>query len=52
MRSQFKAGTCTETFGLDAEAVRAVKQWQFAPGTKEGVPVAVRITVDMSFTLR
>jgi tetratricopeptide (TPR) repeat protein len=52
MRSQFKAGTCTETFGLNTEAVRTVKQWQFAPGTKEGVPVAVRITVDMSFTLR
>lgn len=52
MRSQFKAGTCLETFGLDAEAVRTVKQWQFAPGTKDGTPVAVQIAVDMSFTLR
>jgi tetratricopeptide (TPR) repeat protein len=52
MRSQFKAGTCTETFGLNTEAVRTVKQWQFAPGTKEGTPVAVRIEVEMSFTLR
>jgi outer membrane biosynthesis protein TonB len=52
MRSKFKAGTCLETFGLDGEAVRTIKQWQFAPGTKEGAPVAVQIAVEMSFTLR
>jgi tetratricopeptide (TPR) repeat protein len=52
MRSKFKAGTCLETFGLDAEAARTIKQWQFAPGTKEGTPVAVQIAVEMSFTLR
>ena len=52
MRSQFKAGTCTETFGLKTEAERAVSQWRFAPGTKEGTPVAVLIDVEVSFTLR
>lgn len=52
MRSQFKAGTCTETFGLEAEAVRVLKEWRFAPGTKEGTPVAVMIAAEMSFTLR
>ena len=38
-------------YGLDAEAVRATKQWLFAPGTKDGVPVAVRVTVALTFTL-
>ncbi len=38
-------------FGLDDQAVAAAKQWLFAPGMKEGVPVAVRVTIEMSFTL-
>jgi hypothetical protein len=28
-----------------------MKQWQFAPGTKDGQPVAVRVAVEMTFTL-
>jgi len=39
------------TFGLDAEAVRAAKQWLFNPGTKDGVAVAVRVTIEMTFSL-
>jgi periplasmic protein TonB len=39
------------TFGLDAQAVSAAKQWTFNPGTKDGVAVAVRITIQMTFTL-
>jgi protein TonB len=39
-------------YGLDANAVTAMKQWQFAPGTKDGKPVAVRIVVEMNFALR
>lgn len=39
-------------FGLDDEAIRTVKQWRFVPGTKDGTPVRVLITVEMSFTLR
>jgi TonB family protein len=38
--------------GLDEAAVAAVKQWRFAPGTKNGAPVRVEINVEMSFSLR
>ena len=37
---------------MDANAVAALKQWEFEPGKRQGKPVAVRITVDMTFTLR
>jgi TonB family protein len=40
------------TFGLDREAVRAVRQWRFRPGTRNGMPVAVLVTIELSFTLR
>ena len=39
-------------FGLDAEAVKAAKQWRFIPGTRFGEPVAVLVTIELSFTLR
>jgi TonB family protein len=38
--------------GLDKSAVEAFKQWQFAPGMKDDMAVAVKITVEMSFTLK
>ena len=38
--------------GLDAQAVSTAKQWLFNPGMKDGVPVAVRITIEFTFTLR
>lgn len=38
--------------GLDQEAVKAMKQWAFKPGTKDGKPVAVEVTVEMTFTLK
>ena len=38
--------------GLDQEAIKAVKQWRFEPGTKDGKPVPVLITLEMTFTLR
>jgi len=37
-------------FGLDDQAIIAAKQWLFGPGMKDGVPVAVRVTIQMSFT--
>ena len=40
------------TFGLDLQAIAAVKQWKFAAGTRLGEPVAVRITIELTFTLR
>jgi TonB family protein len=39
-------------FGLDQEAVKAAKQWRFAPGTRMGQPVAVLVTIELTFTLR
>ncbi len=39
-------------YGLDDEAVRAVKQWRFAAGTKDGVAVPVLVEVEMTFALR
>lgn len=39
-------------FGLDQEALKAAKQWRFVPGTKQGVPVPVLVTISMGFTLR
>ena len=38
--------------GLDDEAIKALKEWEFTPGTKDGKPVPVRIDVEMSFTLK
>lgn len=37
---------------LDAEAIRATKQWKFKPGTKDGTPVPVEVSIELSFTLR
>ncbi len=39
-------------YGLDQEAIKAMKQWQFKPGMKDGKAVAVRVDVKMRFTLR
>jgi protein TonB len=39
-------------FGLDQEAIKAARQWRFAPGMRFGEPVAVRITIELTFTLR
>jgi TonB family protein len=39
-------------YGLDQEAIRAMKQWEFKPGMKDGRAVAVRVDVKIRFTLR
>ena len=39
-------------FGLDEEAVKAAKQWRFIPGTRFGEPVAVLVSIELSFNLR
>ncbi|HET7217912.1 MAG TPA: M56 family metallopeptidase [Vicinamibacterales bacterium] len=39
-------------YGLDDAAVGALKQWLFEPGKKDGKPVAVRVEVEMTFTLK
>jgi protein TonB len=40
------------SFGLDQEAIKAARQWQFAPGTRFGQPVPVLVTIEIAFTLR
>ena len=39
-------------YGLDDSAVKAMKQWEFKPGLKDGKPVAVRVSVEMAFTTK
>ena len=39
-------------FGLDQEAIKAARGWRFLPGTRMGEPVAVEITIELSFSLR
>src|SRR5581483_11849039 len=36
-------------FGLDHEALKAARKWQFKPGMKDGEAVAVRIWIDIAF---
>jgi protein TonB len=46
------AQSLDSVYGLDAEAVKAMKQWEFGPGTKDGKAVAVRVAVKIAFTLK
>ncbi len=38
--------------GLDEIAIKTVRTWKFKPGMRDGVPVAVRVTVSISFHIR
>lgn len=38
-------------YGLDEECVKALKQWQFTAGQKDGVAVPVVVEVEMTFTI-
>ena len=35
----------------DRAALEALKQWRFAPGTKSGAPVKVKVTIQIDFHL-
>lgn len=39
-------------YGLDDQAVAALKLWRFEPGQKNGKPVPVRVTITMRFSLK
>jgi protein TonB len=58
VQSTGAVGTCDvvrsldSNFGLDQEALKAAKQWRFRPGTRFGEPVAVLVTIELTFTLR
>jgi periplasmic protein TonB len=39
------------TFGLDQEAVKAARLFRFRPGMRQGEPVAVLVTIELSFSL-
>ena len=39
-------------YGLDQEAVRAARQWRFAPGTLNGQPVSVLVQIVLTFAVR
>jgi TonB family protein len=38
--------------GLDHSAIEAISHWKFAPGKKDGKPVAVAATIEVNFELR
>jgi TonB family protein len=40
------------TFGLDQEALKAARLWQFMPGTLGGERVNVPVVIEMTFSLR
>jgi TonB family protein len=40
-----------QTFGLDQEALKAARQFRFRPGVRQGEPVAVLVTIELSFSL-
>jgi TonB family protein len=39
-------------FGLDQNALVALRQWQFRPGTRDGRPVQMTAEIDIEFSLR
>jgi len=46
------ARSLDSVFGLDHEAIKAARQWKFVPGMRNGQPVAVLVTIELTFTLR
>ena len=38
--------------GLNTNSVLALTQWIFEPGTKDGQPVDVAVTIDINFMLK
>jgi TonB family protein len=54
-----KDGTCdiirvvrSLGFGLDENAMEALKQWRFRPGMRNGMPVDISLNIEVNFNLR
>lgn len=41
-----------QRFGLDQQAIAAVRQWRFAPGERNGRPVPVLVRIEITFSLK
>jgi len=41
-----------KVYGLDQEALKAARKWQFKPGRRFGAPVPVRVTIELTFAIR
>ena len=39
-------------YGLDQEAMKAARLWRFVPGKRQGQPVPVLVSIELTFTLR
>ncbi|TAM79506.1 MAG: TonB family protein [Acidobacteria bacterium] len=37
--------------GLDESAIRTIRSWKFKPGTRDGIPVPVRVQIEINFRL-
>ena len=46
------ARSLDRTFGLDEEAMKAMRLWRFRPGMRQGAAVPTIIVVEMEFSLR
>ncbi len=46
------ARSLDRTFGLDEEAMKAMRMWRFRPGMRQGAAVPTIIVVEMEFSLR
>jgi TonB family protein len=40
-----------QPYGLNKEAIKALKEWRFKPATMNGQPVAVQVNVEVDFRL-
>jgi protein TonB len=40
-----------QRYGLDDEAVKAAQQWRFSPALKDGQPIRIAISIEMTFSI-
>ncbi len=38
-------------YGLDQEAIKAVRQWRFRPGTRNGQPADFSLSIEVNFRI-